>query len=119
MMPSGHETTNLPPWALTKSWSSPTRRANRPAASNWPIRLSASVVLPKPDGPQISTPRSPSSSAVAWILVFGNLGSALGRQRHDEAGTAYFARFRARDVLGGQRAVVRFDDLAADRQPES
>ncbi len=79
---------------------------------------SASVVLPEPDAPAIRTPRSPSTTAVAWRLR-SCTGYSLGRKRHYEARAADLARLAARDVLGRQRAAMRLDDLPADRQAEA
>src|SRR5262249_53059821 len=103
------------------SWlrSSATSRANggapRSAACS---SASASRDLPAPEGPRISTPRAPTSTAEAWTEGMG----LHRRQAHDEARAEHLWRVAARRinaVLGPQATAMRLDDLQRDRQAQA
>src|SRR6476659_1723814 len=130
-------TSSRPCLASTWARSSATSRANgiRPCAAAC-SSASASLDLPEPEGPRISTARAPTSTAEAWIegdwfmprRILGSLGGAAPsqcRQPHREACAQYgrFAAPRSRRhggaVLGPQPAAVGLDDLLGNRKAET
>src|SRR6185312_9609332 len=82
------------------------------------MSASASVLLPEPEGPRISTPRSPSTSAVPCRFVAAATGSGLGRQGQGEARAPDVARLGARDIFRPQGAAMGLHDLPADGQAQ-
>ena len=104
-----------------KTWSSATSaRETARAPGTRRSASSASVVLPAPGRRRaIRTPRSPSTTA-RWR---GGWSRATTQPSAGSVTTKRAPRMspglRAGDVLGGQRAAMRLDDLAADRQAEA